>query len=151
MLTIPLSPFGSQEDGYADLVIDAGDCTVRYRDGGLYRTAFQFAAGQDVTRIASQAITEAGAIELAATYVDITGPESSTYAVTLAAPTVPGIVKVIEMTATTDTNAVTLALTNVVGGSEASSASFDAAGETLVLVSAGDKWVVLAEVGVTLS
>jgi len=98
-----------------------------------------------------QAITEAGAISLDANYVDITGPSSSTYAVTLAAPTRPNQLLVIEMTATTDTNAVTLALTNVIGGTAASSASFDAANETLVLISVGDKWVVLKEHGVTLS
>jgi len=99
----------------------------------------------------TQNITEAGAIDLDARHVKITGPESSTYAVTLAAPSRAGIVKVVEMVATTDTNAVTLALTNVVGGSSASSASFDAAGEMLVLVSASAKWVVLQEHGVTLS
>lgn len=101
----------------------------------------------------TQAITEAGAISLDAGYVAITGPESSTYAVTLAAPTATqrGRVMVIEMIATTSTNAVTLALTNVVGGSESSSASFNAAGEQLVLVAAGSKWVVIKENGVTLS
>lgn len=99
----------------------------------------------------TQAIASAGAIALDARHVKITGPASSTYAVTLAAPSRAGIVKVVEMVATTGSNAVTLALTNVVGGSAGSSASFNAAGETLVLVSANDKWAVLAEVGVTLS
>lgn len=101
--------------------------------------------------VSSQAITAAGAINPLASYVDITGPASSTYAVTLAVPTVPGRTMVIEMTGTTSTNAVTLALTNVVGGSSASSASFNAAGETLTLISRGAKWVVLDELGVTLS
>lgn len=99
----------------------------------------------------TQSITAAGAIDLDARHVRITGPATSTYAVTLAAPTRAGVVKIIEMIGTTSTNAVTLALTNVVGGSQASSASFDAAGETLVLVSAAGKWVVLKEVGVSLS
>lgn len=98
-----------------------------------------------------QAITAAGAINPLAKHVDITGPSSSTYAVTLAAPSVAGRVMVIEMTGTTSTNAVTLALTNVVGGSSASTATFDAAGETLTLISRSDKWVVLDELGVTLS
>lgn len=106
----------------------------------------------DITYIGTtQAITAAGAINPLARYVGITGPTSSTYAVTLAAPTEAGRTMVIEMTATTSTNAVTLALTNVVGGSSASSASFDAAGETLTLISNGSKWVVLDELGVTLS
>lgn len=99
----------------------------------------------------TQAITAAAAIDLDARYVTIVGPAASTYAVTLAAPDRSGIVKVIRMLSTTSTNAVTLALTNVAGGTAATSASFDAAGETLVLVSAGTKWIVLAEVGVTLS
>jgi hypothetical protein len=99
----------------------------------------------------SQAITAAGAISLDARYVAITGPASSTYAVTLAAPTRAGQIMVIEMVATTSTNAVTLALTNVAGGTAATTATFNAAAETLVLVSAGTKWLVLAEVGVTLS
>jgi hypothetical protein len=99
----------------------------------------------------TQAITAAAAINPAAGYVGITGPATSTYAVTLAAPTVPGVLMVIEMTGTTSTNAVTLALTNVVGGSSATTATFNAAGETLTLVSAALKWVVLDEIGVTLS
>lgn len=98
-----------------------------------------------------QEITEAEAISLDAGYVDITGPASSTYAVTLAAPSRGGQMLVIEMTATTSTNAVTLDLTNVVGGSASSTATFDAAGETLVLVSNGSKWVVLKEQGVALT
>jgi len=99
----------------------------------------------------TQNITAAVAVNLPARYVAVTGPTSSTYAITLAAPDQAGIVKIIEMIATTDANAVTLALTNVIGGSAATTASFNAAGETLTLVSSGTKWVVLSEVGVTLS
>lgn len=100
----------------------------------------------------TQAITAAAAITLTSGgYVDITGPAASTYAVTLAAPATPGMLLVIEMTATTATNAVTLALTEIIGGSAATSASFNAANETLTLVSVGDKWVVLDEHGVTLT
>lgn len=100
---------------------------------------------------AVQTITAAGAISLDSNHVKITGPATSTYAITLAAPSRGGQILVIEMTATTGTNAVTLALTNVVGGSQSGSASFDAAGEILTLVSASAKWVVLDELGVTLS
>lgn len=101
----------------------------------------------------SQTITEAGAIDLGARHVDITGPESSTYAVTLAAPTAAeyGLVKVIHMSSTTASNAVTLALTNVIGGSASSSASFNAADEALVVVGTEGGWLVLKENGVTLS
>ncbi len=98
-----------------------------------------------------QSITAAGAIDLDAQHVRITGPASSTYAVTLAVPTRAGITRVIEMVATTSTNAVTLALTNVVGGTAATSASFNAVNENLVLVSSGLKWVVVGEAGVTLT
>jgi len=72
-------------------------------------------------------------------------------AVTLAAPSKPGLVKVITMTA--DNGDVTMALTNVVGGSAATTATFDAVGETLILVSnmGAGKWSVLAEIGVTLA
>ena len=74
------------------------------------------------------------------------------FAVTLAAPTAAqaGETKVVEMVLCT-ANAVTLALTNVVGGTEAVLATFDAVGETLVLVASGTKWVVLKEQGVTLT
>jgi len=50
-----------------------------------------------------------------------------------------------------DTDAVTLALTNVIGGTAATSASFNADRETLFLYGLADKWLVLKEVGVTLS
>jgi hypothetical protein len=98
-----------------------------------------------------QNITAAGAIDLDAQHVRITGPAASTYAVTLGVPLRPGIVKIIEMVATTATNAVTLALTNVVGGTAATSASFDAVAEILVVVSAGGKWCVIGQAGVTLT
>lgn len=105
---------------------------------------------------AVQTITAAGAITLptaASTLVKVTGPASSTYAITLAAPTSAqeGMLLTIQMIATTSTNAVTLALTNVIGGSAATTASFNAANETLSLVAVQGKWLVIAEAGVTLS
>lgn len=99
----------------------------------------------------TESITAAGALSVTVPVSKITGPAASTYAVTLAAPSAPGITKTITMIATTSTNAVTMALTNVVGGSQTSSASFDAAVETLILVSNVTKWVVVKEYGVTLS
>lgn len=100
---------------------------------------------------AIQEISAAGAISLDVNHVKITGPAASTYAVTLAAPSRAGQLLSIEMVATTGSNAVTLALTNVVGGTAATSASFDAAAETLVLISNSTKWIVLKQQGVTLS
>jgi hypothetical protein len=98
-----------------------------------------------------QTITAAAAINLDANHVKVTGPTTSTYAITLGVPRRGGQVLVIEMTGTTGTNAVTLALANAVGGTAATTATFDAAGEILVLASAGAKWVVLKQQGVTLS
>jgi hypothetical protein len=101
----------------------------------------------------TQEITAAAAINVEARRVNITGPASSTYAVTLAAPPASrlGEIMSIYMTSTTSTNAVTLALTNVAGGTAATSASFNAAAEELLLVAAIGKWIVQAELGVTLS
>lgn len=78
------------------------------------------------------------------------------FAVTLAAPTAAeiGHHKTITLEAI-DSGAVTMALTNVVGGTAAGSASFDTAGEALILlgatIGAVRKWVVIKELDVTLS
>lgn len=112
-------------------------------DGTLY--------DQGIAIYGQQAITAAAAISPDARYVAITGPAASTYAVTLAAPNAEGRILVIEMVSTTATNAVTLALTEIIGGSAATTATFNAANETLTLVSISNKWVVLDEHGVTLA
>lgn len=74
-------------------------------------------------------------------------------AVTLAAPNaaMDGMIKIISMTV--DNGDVTMALTQVVGGTAATTATFDAVGETLVLVASAalSKWIVLKEHGVTLA
>lgn len=72
-------------------------------------------------------------------------------AITLAAPpaTMLGKIKIIEMTV--DNGDVTLALTNVTGGSAATTATFDAVDEALVLVGGTNKWHVIAESGVALT
>lgn len=99
----------------------------------------------------SETRADAGACSVTVPETSVT-VSTSTQAITLAAPTKPAMIKIITMTANSGTSA-TLALTNVVGGSQTSTATFDSVGETLVLVSdlASGKWVVLAEVGVTLS
>ncbi len=142
--------------------------TLVVADGGLYLGA---GAGTQVNATAAelntldnsantQAITEAVAITLSASQVNLTPPAGNgTYAVTLAAPTLAeaGQIKRITMTTTDGTGAVTLALTNVVGQSGGTGASFDAAGETLILLgsyggaTATRKWIVLKEIGVTLA
>jgi hypothetical protein len=72
-------------------------------------------------------------------------------AVTLAAPdaSVYGRVKTIEMTV--DNGDVTLALTNVQGGSAGATATFGAVNDCLVLVAGTSKWHVIGESGVVLS
>ena len=133
---------------FTNALADAGYVTASGVDsfGALYDVL----AIQQANTVV-EAITAAGAASVNAIVTSVTGPAASTYAITLAAPPVAGRIKVITMAGTTSTNAVTLALTNVVGGSAASSASFDAAGETLILISNGTKWVVVKEFGVTLS
>jgi len=98
-----------------------------------------------------QQITGAGAVTVDGTKRRAT-LSGGAYAITLAAPGAGavGALLVIEYVGG-DTDEVTLALTNVVGGSAGTSASFNADGEILVLIGAGSKWVVLKEVGVTLS
>jgi len=150
----------SQDAGYVEAYTKPADGVARRREVDLGTMATQDASSVAITGGSAvgatlagkvQTITAAGAISLDANHVKITGPETSTYAVTLAAPSRGGQILVIEMTGTTSTNAVTLALTNVVGGTAGTSASFNAAGETLTLVSNSTKWVVLSEQGVTLS
>jgi hypothetical protein len=72
-------------------------------------------------------------------------------AVTLAAPdaTMIGHTKVIEMTV--DDGNVTMALTNVQGGTAATTCTWSNAGECLVLVAGATKWNVVSEGGVVLS
>lgn len=98
-----------------------------------------------------ETVTEAGAISVTKrnTNFDSTG---GTFAATLAAcpATMIGKIKTIRMAV--DNGDVTIALTNVQGGTAASTATFDAVGEELVLIgSAGGKWTVVKEFGVTLS
>lgn len=95
-------------------------------------------------------VTAAGALPTRAAHVVLTPPAASSYAVTLAAPSTPGDILIIEADSAPG-GAVTLALTNVQGGTAGSSASFNAANEKLVLIAGESKWTVLAEVGVTLS
>jgi len=150
----------SEDAGYIQAYTKPKAGIKKIREVDLGDMATQEASAVDITggtvlgatlAGAVQEITETGAISLDANHVKITGPATSTYAVTLDAPTRGCQIMVIEMTGTTDTCAVTLALTNVVGGSQAASASFNAASETLTLISNTTKWIVLDEFGVTLS
>lgn len=101
----------------------------------------------------TQSITAATAINPDASLVQITGPTSSTYAVTLAAPRPQdqGNTLAIEMKSTTSTNSVTLALTNVTGGTASSTCTWNAAAQKLILLACGTTWEVIKEDGVTLT
>ena len=100
----------------------------------------------------TQAIVAPGAITVDGTIRRVTVTNAVNGAITLAAPSaaMKGKTLVIEYIGA-GTQATTLALTEVQGGSAATTASFNAANETLVLVAGELKWTVLKEVGVTLS
>lgn len=72
-------------------------------------------------------------------------------AVTLAAPsaTMLGQLKTIEMT--TDDGDVTLALTNVIGQSSGTGATFNSVQDSLVLLALSTKWLVIKENGIALA
>ncbi len=99
----------------------------------------------------TQAVVAAAAITVDGTKsrATLTG---GAYAITLAAPSaaMKGKTLVIEYIGG-DTDAVTLALTNVIGGSQATTATFNADNETLILIGGEAKWCVLAEIGVVLT
>ena len=99
-----------------------------------------------------QSITGAGAVTVDGTIGVASIDSGGAYAITLAAPSAAmrGRTLVIEY-GQGATDAVTLALTNVQGGTGATSASFNADNETLVLVGGESKWNVVGEIGVTLS
>ncbi len=95
------------------------------------------------TSAQTETITAAGALSAANKVSQLA--LSGAGAVTLAVPdsTMLGQVKVIEMTA--DNGDITLSLSNVQGGSAATTATFDDVGDTLVLVGGVLKWNVCSE------
>jgi len=94
-----------------------------------------------------QAITAAGAVTVDGT-INRATLAGGAYAITLAVPGAAAVGKflVIEYRGG-DTDAVTLALTNVVGGTAATTATFNADGEGILLYGAAAKWVVVKEFG----
>lgn len=132
--------------------------TLVIADGGLFLGAGAGTAvgatAAEINQVADisayqETISGAGALSITkrASLLALSGAG----AVTLAAPdaTNLGYVKVIEMT--TDNGDVTLALTNVVGQSSGTTATFNDAGDQLVLIAGTSKWIVLKERGITLS
>lgn len=104
------------------------------------------------TSLHTQAIVAPGAITVDGSINRVTVTNAVNGAITLAAPSaaMKGRLLTIEYIGA-GTQATTLALTNVQGGSAATTASFNAADETLVLSGGETKWNVLKEVGVTLT
>lgn len=85
-----------------------------------------------------------GALSVSKVYSLITSAGAETR--TLAAPSVAGQLKIIEMG--TYVGDVTLSLANVVGGSAGTTATFGAEGQSLVLISLAAKWLVIGNTAV---
>jgi hypothetical protein len=112
------------------------------------------ATGTEINRLDDSAeietITSAGAVSTVKfnTKLELSGAGAVTLDVCPA--TMIGKTKTIRMSA--DNGDVTMALTNVQGGTAGTTATFDDVGEELILVgSSGGKWTVVKEFGVTLS
>lgn len=132
----------------ANSKINALDITALTLNG----TAVGSTASEINSRTDDSAMTDtrtgAGAISTDKAYTALVTTAAD--ALTLAAPTKPGFVKVIKMT--TDGGDGTLASTNIVGQSSGTtSITFNDVDDTLVLISdaASGKWIVLKEHGVT--
>lgn len=137
--------FGTAGDMVVFMSVKTG---TTYQWTAIAQEGTNIEAGGDQT----QAITAAGAITVDGTVNRVTVTDAVNGAITLAAPStaMKGKLLTIEYIGA-GTNATTLALTNVQGGTAATSASFNAANETLVLVGGELKWNVVAEIGVTLT
>lgn len=133
---------------------DAGDMVVfmSVKTGATYQWTVIAQEGTNIGTVRTQAITAAGAVTVDGTVNRVTVTNAVNGAITLAAPStaMKGKLLTIEYIGS-GTNDTTLALTNVQGGSAATTATFNAANETLILVGGELKWNVLKEVGVTLS
>ena len=130
-------------------LIVAGDDVSTALDG-LTATAAELNGMCDVSAY-TQAITAAGAVTADGSkrYVTLAG---GAYAITLAAPAATAYGKSLVITYVGgDTDAVTLANTNMVGGSAGSTYTFNADNETLVLTAILGKWLVVKEHGVTIA
>ena len=100
----------------------------------------------------TQAIIVPGAVTVNGTINRVTVTNAVNGAITLAVPSAAMMGKLLTIEYIgAGTNNTTLALTNVQGGSATTSATFNAANETLILVGGELKWNVVKEVGVTLA
>lgn len=116
---------------------------------GVTATTTELNKLDDSTQIETVLVAGAISVEKTNTNFDST---AGTFAATLAAPGADMVGKIKNIQMTVDNGDVTIALTNVQGGTAATTATFDAVGEQLVLIgSANLKWTVIKEFGVTLS
>ena len=123
-----------------------GDITVK---DGTVITAAEMSKLSD--SVQTEDLTIAGAISVTKTNTNLDSTIATFIATLAACPaSMIGKTKTIRMSA--DNGDVTLALTNVQGGSAATTATFSAVGQELILIgSAGGKWTVSKEFGVVLS
>lgn len=132
---------------------DAGDTVVflSVKTGTTYQWTAIAQTGTNLNSLGTQAIVAAGAVTVDGT-INRATLAGGAYAITLAAPSaaMKGKLLTIEYIGG-DTDAVTLALTNVQGQSSGTTATFNADNETLILVGGEAKWNVIKEVGVTMS
>ena len=128
--------------------------------GGLSSTELQILDGATVTTAElntldqsanTETIDSGVAIDATITHTAIDNTTSGAGAITLAAPgaAMIGKTKIIEMTV--DNGDVTLALTNVVGGSAGTTCTWSAVDQALILVGGTNAWHVIAESGVALT
>lgn len=99
----------------------------------------------------TETIDSGVAVSATARHTAIDNTVTGAGAITLAAPgaTMIGKTKIIEMTV--DNGDVTLSLANVTGGSAATTCTWSAVDQALVLVGGTNKWHVVAESGVALT
>lgn len=95
-----------------------------------------------------QTIKAASAINLDARFVRLVSSGSG-YAVTLSAPTIPGIYKVIQKTSNNADN-ITLLMTNIIGQPSGTTMTWNSQNDIVVLVSVDNsKWYIVSYNGVT--
>ena len=128
--------------------LTAGNATTAAALTGLTATVTELNQLNDVS-VYQETVVAAGA--MSATKVVTKLAVVGGGAVTLAIPdaSMYGQQKIIEMTAANGD--VTFALTNVVGQSSGTTATFNSVGDALVLLGAFDKWIVIKEFGIALA
>lgn len=152
-MTFSKTEIGFTQADITTLQIGGTEVTSTAEELNILDTATVTAEELNLSDVTAQAetIDSGDAISVAVLNTKIDNTSSGAGAITLAAPTAAmyGKVKTIEMTV--DNGDVTLALTNVQGGSSATTATFDAVNDTLIVIGGTNKWHVTGESGVVLS